>query len=155
MLSVLTMHVAELKILVLLARRETLLTVRIVGAPLVFATLTVFASTTSVVASHAAQSVGPVLLRKIAELAIILLPKLVSHLALRVGLNFLELTARNEAFTQAGVVDRLEILRARLERLIAKFATRAQVLSPVSPVKGHIKPFHGETCGGLLEVALG
>jgi hypothetical protein len=25
----------------------------------------------------------------------------------------------------------------------------------VQPVEGHIEPFHGEACGGLLEVALG
>ena len=111
---------------------------------------------TSVVASHTARSVEPALLQKMAELAIILLPKLVAHLALHVGLNFLEVMARNEAlFTQAGAVDRLEILRKQLEHLFAKFATRAKVLHPVSPVEGHIKPFHGETHGGLLEVALG
>jgi hypothetical protein len=56
-LGVLTMHVAGLKTLVL-ARRETLLTMRIVGVLLVLAMLTVILSTTSVVASHAAQSVG-------------------------------------------------------------------------------------------------
>ncbi len=104
MLGVLTMHVAGLKTLVL-AQGETLLTACIVGASLVFTTVTVFASTTSVVASHAARSVGPALLRKMAELAIILLPKLVAHLALRIGSDFVQLTVRNEDFTQAGVVD--------------------------------------------------
>ncbi len=53
MLSVLTMHVAGLETLVLM-RGETLLTVRIVGALLVFAMLTIFVLTTSVVALHAA-----------------------------------------------------------------------------------------------------
>ena len=103
MLSVLTMHVAGFETLVL-GRGETLLTARIVGASLVFAALTVFALTTSAIALHAARFVGPALLQKMAELAIILLPKLVAHLALRVSLNFLELMARNKAFTQAGVV---------------------------------------------------
>ena len=56
-LGVLTMHVAGLKTLVL-ARGETLLTVRIVGALLVLAMLTIIPSTTSVVPLHAAQSVG-------------------------------------------------------------------------------------------------
>ncbi len=92
MLSVLTMHVAGLETLVL-AQGETLLTTRIVGAPLIFAMLTIFASTTSVVASHAARSVGPALLQKMAELAIMSLLQLVAHLALCVGSNFLELTA--------------------------------------------------------------
>ena len=110
---------------------------------------------TSVVASHTARSVEPALLQKMAELAIILLPKLVAHLALRIGSDFVKLTARNKAFTQAGVVDRLKILREQLDRLFAKFATRAKVLCSASPVEGHIEPFHGETCGGLLEVALG
>ena len=104
MLSVLTMHVAGLKTLVLM-QGETLLTARIVGTLLVFATLTVFASMTSVVASHAARSVGPALLQKMAELAIILLPKLLAHLALRICSNFLKFMARNVAFTQSGVVD--------------------------------------------------
>ena len=154
MLGMLTMYVAGLETLVL-ARGEALLTARIVGASLVFMTLTVFASTTSVIALHAAQSVGPALLQEMAELAIILLPKLVAHLALCIGSNLVELTARDKAFPQAGVVDQLEILRTRLERLFSKFATRAKVLRSVSPVEGHIEPFHGETRGGLLEVTLG
>ncbi len=153
-LGVLTMHVAGLKTLVL-ARGETLLTARIVRALLILATLTVLASTTSIVASHAARPVGPALLQKMTELAIIALPKLVAHLALCIGSNFVELAARNEAFAQAGVVDQLEILRKRLKHLFAKLAARANVLRSVSPVEGHIEPFHGETCGGLLEVALG
>ena len=89
------------------------------------------------------------------ELAIIVLPKLVAHLALCISLNFVELVARNEAFAQAGVVDRLEILREGLQGLFAKLAARATVLRSVSPVEGHIERFHGETRGGLLEVALG
>jgi hypothetical protein len=153
-LGVPTMHVAGLNTLVL-ARGETLLTACIIGALLVFATLTILALTTSVVASHAAQSVGPALLQEMAELAIILLPKLVAHLALCIGSNLVKLTARDKAFPQAGVVDQLEILRKRLERLFSKFATRAKVLRSVSPVEGHIEPFHGETRGGLLEVTLG
>ncbi len=52
-LGVLTMLVAGLKTLVL-ARGETLLTARIVGALLVLATLTILASTMSLVALHAA-----------------------------------------------------------------------------------------------------
>ena len=84
---------------------------RIVGALLVLATLTVITSTMSVVASHAARPVGPALLQKMAELAIIALPKLMAHLALCIGSNFVELAVRNEVFAQAGVVDRLEILR--------------------------------------------
>ncbi len=99
--------------------------------------------------------VGPALLRKMAELAIIALPTLMAHLALRSGLNFVKLAARNEAFTQVGVIDRLEILRKQLERLFVKLAARANVLRSVSPVEGHIEPFHGETCSGLPEVALG
>jgi hypothetical protein len=51
-LSMLTMHVAGHETLVL-ARGETLLTARIMGVSLIFATLTVFALTTSVVALHA------------------------------------------------------------------------------------------------------
>ena len=153
-LGVLTMHVAGLKTLVL-ARGETLLTARIVGALLILATLTLIALTTFVVASHAARPVGPALLQKMAELAIIALPTLMVHLALRIGLNFVKLAARNEAFTQVGVIDRLEILRKQLERLFVKLAARANVLRSVSPVEGHIEPFHGETRGGLLEVALG
>ena len=124
------------------------------GAPLAFAMLTVFALTMSVVASHTAQPVGPALLQKMVEPAIVLLSKIVAHLALCVGLNLFELTARNEAFAKARVVDRLKILRDRLERLFAKFVTRANILHPVSPVEGHVKPFHGENCRGLLEVAL-
>ena len=104
------------------------------GALLVFATLTVLTSTTSVVALHTAQSVGPALLRKMVELAIILLPKLVAHLALQIGSNFVKLAARNEAFTQAGVEDQLKILRNRLEHLFAKLATRANVLRLVRGV---------------------
>ena len=103
-LGVLTMHVAGLKTLVL-ARGDTLLTARIVGAPLVLGTLAVIASPTSIVASHAARPVGPALLRKMAELAIIALSKLMAHLALRIGSKFVKLAARNEAFAQAGVVD--------------------------------------------------
>ncbi len=109
-LGILPMHVAGLKTLVL-ARGKTLLTAGIVGASPVLATLTVIASTTSVVASHAARPVSPALLQKMAELAIVALPKLMAHLALRIGSNFVKLTARNKAFAQAGVVDRLEILR--------------------------------------------
>ena len=90
-----------------------------------------------------------------AELVIISLLKLVAHLVLRVGSKFLELTVRNKAFTQARVVDQLKILREQLERLFMTFATRANVLRPVSPVEGHVKPFHRETRGGFLEVALG
>ncbi len=101
------------------------------------------------------RSVCPALLQKMVELAIIALPKLVAHLALHIGSNFVELAVRNEAFAQAGVIDRLEILRKRLERLFTKLAARANVLRSVSPVEGHIESFHGETCGGLLKVALG
>jgi hypothetical protein len=153
-LGVLTMHVAGLKTLVL-ARGETLLTACIMEAPLVLATLTIITSTTSVVASHAARPVGPVLLQKMGGLVIIALPKFVAHLALRIGSNFVELAARNEAFAQAGVVDRLEILCERLERLFAKLVARTNVLRSVSPVQGHREPFHGETRRGLLEVTLG
>ena len=153
MLSVLTMHGAGLNSLVL-ARGETLLIVCIVGVFFIFAMLTtVFASTMFVVASHAAKPVGPALLQKMVELAIILLSKLMA--AHCVGLNFLKLKARNESFAQARVVFQLKLLRKQLEHLFAKFATRAKVLRPVSPVEGHVKPFHGETCGGLLKVALG
>ena len=148
------MYVGGLKTLVL-ARGETLLTVRIVGALLVLATFTVISSTTSVVASHAAQPVGPALLRKMVELAIIELPKLMAHLTLCIGSIFVKLAARNEAFTQAGVVDQLKILREQLERLFAKLAARANVFRSVSPVEGYIEPFHGETRGSLLVVALG
>ncbi len=52
-LGVLTMHVVGLKTLVL-AQGETLLTVRIVGALLILTTLTVLASTTSIVTPHTA-----------------------------------------------------------------------------------------------------
>jgi hypothetical protein len=152
MLSVLTMHVAGLKTLVL-AQGETLLIAHIVGSLLVFATLTLFALT-SVVASHTGQLVGPALLQKMVDLAIISLSKLVMHLALRISSNFLKSTERNEALAQARVVDRLEILRKQLECLFAKFATRANVLRPVSPVEGHVKLFHGETRGRLLKVTL-
>ncbi len=72
-LCILTMHVAGLETLVL-ARGRTLLAARIAGALLVLATLTVVPLTTSVVASHAAQPDGPVLLQKMAELAIVALP---------------------------------------------------------------------------------
>ena len=103
-LCLLAMHVAGLETLVLV-RGRTLLAARIVGASLVLATLTVVASTTSAVASHAARPVGPALLRKMAELAIVMLPQLMAHLALRVGSNFVKLAARNKAFAQARVVD--------------------------------------------------
>jgi hypothetical protein len=103
-LGVLTMHVAGHKTLVL-TQGETLLTARIVGASLVLATLTVLALTTSIVALHAARSVGPALLRKMAKLAIIALSKLVVHLTLRISSNFVQLAARNEAFAQARVID--------------------------------------------------
>ncbi len=78
-LCLLAMHVAGLETLVLV-RGRTLLAARIVGASLVLATLTVVASTTSAVASHAARPVGPALLRKMAELAIVMLPQLMAHL---------------------------------------------------------------------------
>ncbi len=71
-LPVLTMHVARLEALVLVWGR-TLLVARVVRASLVLATLAIVASTTSVVASHAAQPVGPALLRKMAELAVVAL----------------------------------------------------------------------------------
>ncbi len=71
-LRVLAMHVARLEALVL-ARGRTLRVARIVGALLVIATLAVVASTTSVVASHAAQPFGPALLQKMAELAVVAL----------------------------------------------------------------------------------
>ena len=153
-LGVLTMHVAGLKTLVL-ARGETLLTARIVGALLIFAMLTVLASMMSIVASHAARSVSPALHQKMAVLAIISLPKLVAHLALRIGSNFVKLMGQNKAFAQAGVVDRLKILREQLERLFAKFASRANVLCRVSPVEGRIEPFHGETVAGFSRLPSG
>jgi hypothetical protein len=137
-LGVLTMHVAGLKTLVL-TQGETLLTTCIVGASLILATLTVIASTMAVIALHAAGSVGPALLQKMAELAIIALPKLVAHPAPRIVLNFVELAARNKAFAQAGFVDRFKILHKRLEHLLfMKLAARANVLCSVSPVEGHI-----------------
>ncbi len=71
-LCVLAMHVARLEALVL-AWRRTLLVARVVGALLVLAALAVVASTTSVLASHAAQPFGPALLRKMAELAVVAL----------------------------------------------------------------------------------
>jgi hypothetical protein len=40
-----------------------------------------------------------------AELAIVLLSKLVAHLALCVGSKFVKLKAQNKAFAQARVVD--------------------------------------------------
>ena len=103
-LCLLAMHVARLETLVL-ARGRTLLAARIVGTSLVFVTLTKIASATSVVASHAARPVGPALLQKIAELAVVVLLQLMAHLALRVGSNFVKLAARNKAFAQARVVD--------------------------------------------------
>jgi hypothetical protein len=153
-LCILAMHVARLETLVL-ARGRTLLAARIVGASLVLATLTIVASTTSVVASHAAQPIGPALIRKMAELAVVALLQLMAHLALRVGSNFIELAARNKASAQTRVVDRLKILREQLRRLFAKLTARVDVLRSVRSVEGHVEPFHGETCGGLLKVALG
>ena len=152
--SVLTMHVAGVKTLVL-AQGETLLVTHIVGASLAVAMLTIFVSTTSIIASHAAQPVGPALIRKMAELAIVLLLKLVAHLALCVGSNFVKLMVQNEIFVHARVVDQPKVLRECLEHLLAKFTTRADVLHPVALVEGHVKPFHRKTRGGLLEVALG
>ena len=137
MLSVLTMHVAGFKTLVL-ARRETLLLTPIVGASLASGTLTIFASMTSVDALHTVQPVGPALLQKMVELAIVVLLKLMAHLAFCIGLNFVELTARNKAFAQARLVDRLKVLREQLERLFTKFTTGANVLRPVSLVEGHV-----------------
>ncbi len=153
-LRVLAMHVARLETRVL-ARGRTLLVARIVGALLVLATLTVVVSTTSVVASHTARPFSPALLQKMTELAVVALLQLMAHLALRVGLNFIKLAARNKAFAQARVVDRLEILREQLQRLFAKFTARADVLRSVRPVEGHVEPFHEEARGGLLDVALG
>jgi hypothetical protein len=98
------MHVAGLETLVL-AWGRILLAAHIVGVLLVLATLTVVASTTSVVALHAARPVGPALLRKMAELVVVALPQLMAQLALCVGSNFVELAARNKAFTQARVVN--------------------------------------------------
>ena len=71
-LRVLAMHVARLEALVL-AWGRTLPVARVVGASLVFATLAVVASTTSVVASHAARPFGPALIRKMVELAVVML----------------------------------------------------------------------------------
>ena len=102
-LCVLAMHVARLETLVLV-RGRTLLAARIVGASLVLATLTIVASTTPVVALHAARPVGPALLQKMVELAVVALPQLMAHLALCVGSNFIELAARNKAFA-ARVID--------------------------------------------------
>ncbi len=76
------------------------------------------------------------------------------HLALRVGSNLVELAARNKAFACARVVNRLEILRERLQQLLAKFAAKAYVFRLVRPMEGHIKPFHGEARGGLLRLGL-
>ena len=108
-LCVLTMHVAGLETLVL-ARGRTLLATYILGASLVLAALTLVGTTTFVVASYAVQPGGPALLRIMTELAIVALLQLMAHLTLHVGLNFAELAAQNKAFTQARVVDRLEIL---------------------------------------------
>jgi hypothetical protein len=155
MLSVLSMHVAGLKTLVL-AQEETLLLARIVGASLAFATLTIFASTTSVVVLHTVQ---------LATCRTCDAPKnggACNHIALEAHgashtsrqLGFFKLTVRNKAFAQARVVNQLKILCEQLERLFTKFAARVNVLRPVSPVEGHVKPFHGETCSRLLEVAL-
>ncbi len=151
--SKLTMLVAGLKSLVLVWG-ETLLLTHIVGVSVAIATLIIFASTTSVVVLQSARPVGPVLLCKMAELAIVLLLKLVAHLVLCVGSNFVELMARNKAFAQARVVDQLKVLCKRLEHLLTKFATRADVLRPVALVEGHVKPFHRETRGGLHLAAL-
>jgi hypothetical protein len=153
-LCILTMHVAGLETLVL-ARGRTLLAARIVGALLVLAMLTIVALTTSVVPSHAVRPVGPALLQKIANLAIVAIQQLMAHLTLCVGSNFVKLAARNKAFAQARVVDRLKILRERLQRLFVKLTARADVLRSARPVEGHIEPFHGEAQGGLLKIALG
>ena len=107
----------------------------------------------SVVASHAAQPVGPALLDKMTELAILSLLKFMAHFAFCVGLNFVELTAWNKVFTQARVVDQLKVLHERLEHLLAKFTPRADMLCPAALVEGHLKPFNRETCSGLLKVA--
>ncbi len=71
-LRVLAMHVARLEALVL-AWGRTLPVARVVGMSLVLATLAVVASTTSVVASHAARPFGPAPLQKMAELAVLAL----------------------------------------------------------------------------------
>ncbi len=71
-LRVLAMHVARLEALVL-AWGRTLPVARVIGASLALATLAVVASTTSVVALHAAQPFGPASLQKVAELAVIAL----------------------------------------------------------------------------------
>ena len=67
-------------------------------ALLVLTMLAVIASTMSILALHAVRPVGLALLQKMAELAIIALPKLMAHLALPIGSNFVELVAQNEAF---------------------------------------------------------
>ena len=152
--SVLTMHVAGLKTLVF-ARGGTLLLARIVGASFTVAMLIIFVSATPTVTLHAARPVGPALLRKMVEFAIVSLLKLVAHFALCDGLNLFKLTVRNKAFAQVRVVDQVEVLCERLECLLAKFMTRADVLHPVALVEGHVKLLHRETRAGLLEVVLG
>jgi hypothetical protein len=151
MLSLLTMHVAGLKTLVL-ACGGTLLLAHIVMASLAITTLIVLASTTSIVMSHAARPVGPAMFCKMAELAIASLLKLVTHLVLCVGSNLFKLITQNKAFAQARVIDLVEVLR---EHLLVKFMARADVLCPVALVEGCVKLFHRETAAGLLKVTLG
>ena len=109
----------------------------------------------SIVVLHAVRPVGTAMLHKMAELGIILLSTLMTHLALCVDTNLFKLMARNKAFAQVRVVDQVEVLCKRLEHLLANITTRVDILRPVALMEGHVKPFHRETCAGLLKVAFG
>jgi hypothetical protein len=139
MLGVLTMHVAGLKALVF-AHRETLLVACIVAVPVTIAMRIVFASTISIVVItlHAVQPIGPVMVRKMAELASVVLLKLCAHLVLCVSLGLIQLMALIITVVQLSIVDDLEVLCKRLQHFLTKLTTRADVLRPVALVEGHI-----------------
>ena len=80
-----------------------------------------------------------------------MLLKLVAHLTLHISPSSVELMAPMGAVVHLSIVDCLKILCESLKCLLAKLTTGADVLCPVVPVEGCVKPFHLEACAGLLD----
>ena len=109
--GLLTMHMAGLKAFVFV-HGGTLLVARIVAAPPTVATLIVLTPTISIDASHAARPVGPVMVCKMAELAIVALSKLFAHLVLCISSDLVKLMVLIITVVQLSIVDGLEVLRS-------------------------------------------
>ena len=88
------------------------------------------------------------------QLESVMLLKFMAQLALCVSSSLVELMATMGAIVQLSIIDQLKLLRKSLKCLLAKHATGADILHPIVPVEGHVKPFNLEACAGLLNVAL-